>query len=126
MPIPIKILFSKLTRIDLSAHKVYSLEIKKCSLRKNLKFDVFWLPFSIMAKEHLVIQWLSLLPYKSSFINFNIFETSKDRPNIPPSLKFLEHRVYVLVGGALNQPPHHHHHLDSVMGSKRLRTGRVK
>ena len=31
-------------------------------------------------------------------------ETSKGRPNTPPSLKLLEQRVYELVGGPLKPP----------------------
>ena len=58
-----------------------------------------------MAKKHLVVEWLSWLPYKSGFINSNILETSKDSPNTPLSLKLLEQRVYELVGGPLNTPP---------------------
>ena len=46
----------------------------------------------------LVIEWLSWLPYKSGFINSNILETSKDSPNTPPNLEFLEQRVNELVG----------------------------
>ena len=54
---------------------------------------------------HLVVEWLSWLPYKSSFIDSNILEISNDRPNTPPSLKLLEQRAYGLVGGGgpLNQ-----------------------
>ena len=52
-----------------------------------------------MAKKHLVVEWLSWLSHKSGFINSNILETSKDRPNIPPSLKLLEQSVHELVGG---------------------------
>ena len=44
-------------------------------------------------------------------------ETSKDRPNTPPSLRFSEQRVHEVVGEI---PP-----LDNVVGSKRLRSGRV-
>ena len=46
-----------------------------------------------------MIEWLSWLPYKSSFINSNILETTKDRPT--PSLKLLEQRVHELVGGGV-------------------------
>ena len=77
--------------------------------------------FSIIGKKHLVIEWLSWLPYKSSYINSNILETSKDRPKTSPNLNFLEQRVHELVGGPLIPLP-----LDNVVGSKRLRLGRVK
>ena len=50
----------------------------------------------------MVVEWLSWLLYKSGFINSNILETSKDRPNTPLSLKLLEQRVHELVGGPLN------------------------
>ena len=73
-----------------------------------------------MARKHLVVEWLSWLPYKSGFINYNILETSQDRPNNPASLKLLEQRVHKLVGGQLNPP------LNNVVGSKELRSGRVK
>ena len=73
-----------------------------------------------MAKKHLVVEWLSWLPYKPDFINSTILETWEDIPNTLPSLKLLEQRVHELVGGALNPP------LDNVVGSKRLRSGRVK
>ena len=46
-----------------------------------------------------------VLPYKSGFINSNILETSKDRPNTPPSLKLLEQRVHELVGRGFSEPP---------------------
>ena len=69
-----------------------------------------------MAKKHLVVEKLSWLPYKSGFIDSNILETSKDRPNTPPSLKLLKQRVHELVGGPLNPP------LDNVVGSKDLRS----
>ena len=72
-----------------------------------------------MAKKHLVVEWLSWLPYKSGFINSNILETSNDRPNTPPSLKLLEPRIHELVRRALTP-------LDNVVGSKKLRSGRVK
>ena len=68
-----------------------------------------------------MVEWLSWLPYKSSLINSNILETSKDRPNTPPSLKLLEQRVHELVGGGGGRTP-----LDNAVGSKRLRSGRVK
>ena len=68
-----------------------------------------------------MVEWLSWLPYKSGFISSNILETSKDRPDTPPSLKLLEQRVHELVGGLLQPPP-----LDNVVASKRLRSGRVK
>ena len=57
--------------------------------------------FTIIGKKHLLVEWLLQLPYKSGFINSDILETSKDRPNIPPSLKLFEQRVYELVGGPL-------------------------
>ena len=41
---------------------------------------------------------MSWLPNKRGFINFNIFETLKDGPNAPPSLKLSEQRVRELVG----------------------------
>ena len=53
------------------------------------------------------------------FINSNILETSKDRPNIPPSLKLLKQRVHELVRGPLIPL------LNNVVRSKRLRSGRV-
>ena len=53
---------------------------------------------------------------QSGFINLNIFETWKNSPIIPPSLKFLEQRVHELVGGPLNRPPS----LDKVSGNKML------
>ena len=57
-------------------------------------FGVLFYIFSIIGKKHLVIEWL---PYKSGVINSNISETSKDRPNTPPSVKFLEQRIHELV-----------------------------
>ena len=49
-------------------------------------------------------------------------ETSKDRPNTPPSLKLLEQRVHELVGGGgSTELP-----LDNVVDSRELRSGRVK
>ena len=42
---PIKILFSKLTRIDLSSHKVWSLEVESCNPSKHLKLGDFLLYF---------------------------------------------------------------------------------
>ena len=49
----------------------------------------------------MVIGWLSWLPKKSDFINFNILETLKDSPNTPPSLKLLEQIVHELIGDPL-------------------------
>ena len=40
MPTP-KILFLKLTRIDLLTHKVQSLDVENCGLRKHLKLGNF-------------------------------------------------------------------------------------
>ena len=74
-----------------------------------------------MARKHLVVEWLSWLPYKSGFINSNILKTSKDRPNTSPSLKVLEQRVHALVGESTEPPSP----LDNVVGSKALRSGRV-
>ena len=42
---PIKILFSKLGRIDLLPHTVYSLGVQNCGLRKHLKKGDFLLHF---------------------------------------------------------------------------------
>ena len=85
----------------------------------------FYYIFSIIGKKHLVIEWLSWLPYKSGFNNSSILETSKERPNTPPSLKFLEQRVHTLVvegQGSIDRtpsppppPP-----LDNVVGTKGL------
>ena len=94
---PIEILFSKLTRVDLLPCKVYKLEVENC----GLKLGDFLLYFTIIRKKHSVVEWLSWLPCKSSFINSNSLETLKDRPNIPTSLKLLEQKVYELVGGPL-------------------------
>ena len=66
-----------------------------------------------------MIEWLSWLPYKSSVVNSHILDTSKDRPNTPPSLDFLKQRIHELVGGSIIP-------LDNVVRSKRLRSGRVK
>ena len=75
-------------------------------LVKHLKLGVFWLHLSIIGKKkHLVIEWLCLLPYKSSFINSDILESSKDRPNTPTGLKCLEERVLALLGGSHRPPP---------------------
>ena len=41
-----------------------------------------------------MVEWLSWLPYKSSFINSNILETSKDRPNTPTKFKVIRAKVY--------------------------------
>ena len=64
-----------------------------------------------MAKKHLLIEWLSWLPYESGFINSSILKTSKDRSNAIQSLKLLELRVHESVGGPLNTL------LDNVVGS---------
>ena len=45
MPTPLKILFSKLTRIDLSSQKVYSVKVESCNLSKHLKLGDFLLHF---------------------------------------------------------------------------------
>ena len=42
---PIKVLFSKLTKIGLSVDKVWSHEIKNCNPRKHMELDAFWLQF---------------------------------------------------------------------------------
>ena len=67
---------------------------------------------------------VSRLLFGKGRVNSNILETSKDRPNTPPSLKLLEQRVHELVGGPLNPPPPPP--LDNVVRSKKLRSGRVK
>ena len=72
-----------------------------------------------MAKKHLVLEWLSWLPCKRDFINPTTLATYKDIPNTLPSWKLLEQWVHELVGGS-TEPP-----LDNVVGSKRLRSGRV-
>ena len=54
--------------------------------------------FTRIAKMHLVVEWLSWLPYKRDFINSTILETYGDIPNTLPSLKLLERRVHELVG----------------------------
>ena len=76
-----------------------------------------------MAKKHLVVEWLSWLPWKRDFINSTILETKKDIPNTLPSLKLLKQRVHELVVGSPTPPPLT---LDNVVGSKSLRSGRVK
>ena len=64
------------------------------------------------------MKWLSWLPNNSGFVNFNILETLKDSPNIPPSFTFFEQWVHELVwGGGFT---------DNVLGSKKLRSGMVK
>ena len=73
-----------------------------------------------MAKKHFVVEWLSWLLCIRDFINSIILETYKDIRNTLPSLKLLEQRVHELVGGGGINP-----HLDNVVGSKRLRSGRV-
>ena len=75
-----------------------------------------------MAKKHLVVEWFSWLPYRCDFINFTILEIKKDIPNTLPSLKLLEERLHELVGRSTDPPPPQ----DNVVGSKRLRSGRVK
>ena len=72
-----------------------------------------------MAKKHLVVEWLSWLPCKRDFINSTILEACEDIPNTLRRLTLLEQRVHELVGGPLNPP------LDNIVGSKRLRSGRV-
>ena len=71
-----------------------------------------------------MVKWLPWLPCKRDFNNSTVLETYKDIPNTLPSLKLLEQRIHELVGGGgggpLNSP------LDNVVGSKRLRSGRVK
>ena len=83
----------------------------ECCILKLWSQEVFeiWSFFTTfleeIAKKYLVVEWLSWLPYKSGFINSNIFETSKDRPNTPPSLKLLEQTVHELVRGSTEPPP---------------------
>ena len=52
----------------------------------------------------MVIEWLSWLPYKSSFNNSNILKTLKDSPNTSLSLMFLKQRMHELVGGGTEHP----------------------
>ena len=70
-----------------------------------------------------MVEWLSWLPCKSGFINFDILETSKGIANSPPTLKLLKQCVHESVGGSTEFHPTP---LDNVVGSKRLRSGRVK
>ena len=62
-----------------------------------LKLSVFWL--------HCFNNWqkctwqLNGCHGQSDFINVNIFETLKDSPKTPPSLKFLEQMIHMLVEG---------------------------
>ena len=76
-----------------------------------------------MANKHLVVEWLSWLPWKCDFINPTIFKDLERLPNTLPSLKLSEQRVHELVGGSLTLPPPP---LDNIVGSKRIRSGRVK
>ena len=50
----------------------------------------------LLAEKYLVAEWLSLLPYKSGYINSKILEISKGRPDTPPSLIWLQQRVHDL------------------------------
>ena len=77
-----------------------------------------------LSEKHFVVEWLSWLPNESGFINYNISETSKDRPNTSPSMKLLEQRFHELVGGGGGDPLNLS--LDNVVRSTRLRSGRVK
>ena len=77
-----------------------------------------------MAKKHLVVEWLSWLACKRDFINSTIIETQKDIPNTLLSLKLLEQKAHELVGEGVHLPPPPP--LDNVVGSKSLRSGRVK
>ena len=61
--------------------------------------------FQQLARKYLVIERLWTLPYKRGFINSNILETWKDRPNTPPSLKVLKERIHKLVGVHWHPPP---------------------
>ena len=74
-----------------------------------------------ISEKHLVVEWLSWLPCKRDFINSTISETWNNIPNTLPSLKLLEQRVHELVGGSTEPSPP----LDNIVGSKRLRSGRV-
>ena len=119
-PNPIKILFSKLTKLGLSVHKVWSHEIKNCSLRKHWNWVVFGYIFSIIGKKSR--WWLNgYHGYQKQkwFINSNILETLTDSPKSPPSLKFLEQRVHQL-GGGIHLPS------NNIVRSKKLWSGGVK
>ena len=86
-------------------------------------FEIGWFLTTFLLeieKQNLVVEWLSWLPCKRDFINSTILETWRDIPNTLPRLKLVQQRVHELVGGPLNPP------LDNVVGSKRLRSGRVK
>ena len=97
------------------------LKLKIVASGSNGNWVIFYCIFTIIGKKHLVVEWLAWLTGKSGFINSNILETSKDRPNTSSSLKLLEQRVYELVGGPLTPLLS-----DNLVGRKRLRSGRVK
>ena len=80
---------------------------------------IFYDIFTRNGKKHLVVEWLSWLPCKYDFINSTILEAYKDITSTLPSLMLLEQRVHELVGGSLNPP-------DNIVGSKSLRSGRVR
>ena len=83
-----------------------TLEAETCNLSKHLKLGAFFTTFlQYLAKNHLVMEWSSWLPYKSGFINSYILDTSKDRPNTLSSLELIEQSVHELVGGSTEPPP---------------------
>ena len=60
--------------------------------------------------------------YKEKWLDLSRYKKMKmDIPNTLPSLKLLEQKVHQLVGGGGGGYP-----FDNVVGSKRLRSGRVK
>ena len=76
---PIKVIFLKLTRIDLSFHKVENLEIEIYGLEKHLQLGNFLLHFlQELAKMHLMVEWLSWLQDKHDFIKSNILKASNE------------------------------------------------
>ena len=118
MPTPIKVLFSKSTRIDLLSHKVQSLQVESCSLSKYLKLSGF---YNNWQKSNWWLNGCHGYHTKAVSLILSFWRPQKiDLRATSPSLKLSEQSVHELVRGPLNSLPPPPPPLTTLWGAKSL------